>query len=331
MNKVILLNKGPHGKLSLNDFKIISEEVPDIRETEILFKTLYISTNTYLRGRRNKAKPYTPPFKLNKRMIPGMIAEVIKNRNVDFKKGDVISEILAWKEYQTSRGKYLLKVNGSDAKLSDYLGILGMTDLMTYLGLTEIGRPKKDTTIIVSRAGGAIGMVIGQIGKSLDCNVVDISGSDEKVALIKSRFKFDHTVNYKITTELKKVVKSTSLDGVNICFNNLSAEISAAVLANINKYKRLSVCGEMSVDNKTKVLLDPPLHSLLLNKSATMCGFIIGNFSEKFPAFTKQLTSWLKDAKLTFSRATVEGFNDILQAFFDLFAGKNRIKMIVTV
>lgn len=259
-----------------------------------------------------------------------MIAEVIKNRNADFKKGDVVFEILAWKEYQTSRGKYLLKVNGSDAKLSDYLGILGMTDLMTYLGLTEIGRSKKDTTIIVSRAGGAIGMVLGQIGKSLDYNVVDISGSDEKVALIKSRFKFDHTVNYKITTELKKVVKSTSPDGVNIYFNNLSREISAAVLANINKYERLPVCGAMSVDNKTKVLLDPLLHSLLLNKSATMYGFIIGDFSEKFPAFTKQLTSRLKDAKLTFSRTIMNGFNNIPKVFLDLFDGKDQRKIIIT-
>jgi NADPH-dependent curcumin reductase CurA len=69
MNKVIHLDKCPHRETSLNNFKIINERVHDIRETEILFKALYISTNTYLRGRRNKAKPYTPPFKLNKRMI----------------------------------------------------------------------------------------------------------------------------------------------------------------------------------------------------------------------------------------------------------------------
>ncbi|MFT4860024.1 MAG: NADPH-dependent curcumin reductase CurA [Algoriphagus sp.] len=331
MNKVILLNKRPYGKPVLSDFKIISEEVPTPKDGEILLKTLFVSVDPYLRGRMNDAKSYAHPFELNKPMQSGIIAEVTETNHADFKKGDFISGMLGWKEHQTSNGQYLQKVDGSNVKLSSYLGILGMTGLTAYLGLTEIGIPKKGETIVVSGAGGAVGTVVGQIGKILGCNVVGITGSDEKVALLKSTFKFDHAINYKTTTDIKKAVKSACPEGVDIYFDNVGGEISDAVLANINKYARLPVCGAISLYNETKVPLGPRLQPILLTKSATMRGFIIGDFSEKFPTALKQLTSWLKDDKINFSETIVEGFDNIPQAFLDLFEGKNQGKMIVKI
>jgi NADPH-dependent curcumin reductase CurA len=331
MNKVILLNKRPYGKSELSDFKIIIEEVPTPKDGEILLKTLFVSVDPYLRGRMNDSKSYAPPFELNKPMQSGIIAEVTESKHADFKKGDFVSGMLGWKEHQTSNGQYLQKVDGSDAKLSSYLGILGMTGLTAYLGLTEIGMPKKGETIVVSGAGGAVGTVVGQIGKILGCNVVGITGSDEKVALLKSMFKFDHAINYKTTTDIKEAVKSACPEGVDIYFDNVGGEISDAVLANINKYARLPVCGAISLYNETKVPLGPRLQSTLLTKSATMRGFIIGDFSEKFPTALKQLTSWLKDDKITYSETIVEGFDNIPKAFLDLFEGKNQGKMIVKI
>ena len=126
-------------------------------------------------------------------------------------------------------------------------------------------------------------------------------------------------------------MKSACPEGVDIYFDNVGGEISDAVLANINKYARLPVCGAISLYNETKVPLGPRLQPTLLTKSATMRGFIIGDFSEKFPTALKQLTSWLKDDKITFSETIVEGFDNIPQAFLDLFEGKNQGKMIVKI
>jgi len=331
MNKVILLNKRPHGTPKLSDFQITSEEIPSAENGELLLKTAYVSVDPYLRGRMNDAKSYAPSFELNKPMQSGIIAEVTESKHADFKKGDFVSGMLGWKEYQTSSGKHLQKVDGSDAKLSNYLGILGMTGLTAYLGLTEIGMPKKGETIVVSGAGGAVGTVVGQIGKILGCNVVGITGSDEKVALLKSTFKFDHAINYKTTTDLKEAVKSACPEGVDIYFDNVGGEISDAVLANINKYARLPVCGAISLYNETEVPIGPRLQPIILTKSATMRGFIIGDLSEKFPAATKQLTAWLNDGKITFTETIVEGFDNIPQAFLDLFEGKNKGKMVVKI
>jgi len=331
MNKVILLNKRPHGKPTINDFKIINVEDPAAKAGEMLLKTTYVSVDPYLRGRMNDAKSYFPPFELNKPIQSGVIAEVIDSKHADFKKGDFVSGNLDWSEYQTSNGKGLHKVNSSEATLSSYLGILGMTGLTAYLGLIKIGLPKEGETIVVSGAGGAVGTVVGQIGKLLGCKVVGITGSDEKVASLKSTFKFDHAINYKTTKDLKEAVKSACPEGVDIYFDNVGGEISDAVLDNINKYARLPVCGAISLYNKTEVTLGPRLQPIILTKSATMSGFIISDLSEYFPAATKQLSAWLNEKKITFSETIIEGFDNIPQAFIDLFEGKNQGKMIVKI
>ena len=48
MNKVILLNKRPFGKPTLEDFKIVNEEIPTAKDGEILLKTTYVSVDPYL-------------------------------------------------------------------------------------------------------------------------------------------------------------------------------------------------------------------------------------------------------------------------------------------
>ena len=71
------------------------------------------------------------------------------------------------------------------------------------------------------------------------CKVVGITGSDEKVALLKSKFKFDSAINYKTTPDLKEAIKNVSPNGIDIYFDNVGGEISDAVLANINRYAKI--------------------------------------------------------------------------------------------
>ncbi len=332
MNKIILLNKRPSGKPTLDNFKFSTEEIPVAKDGEILLKTIYVSVDPYLRGRMNDSKSYVPPFELNKPIQSSIIAEIIEsNLSNFFRKGDFVIGNLDWKEYQISNGKGLKKVDESEVPLSTYLGILGMTGHTAYLGLTEIGLPKADETIVISGAAGAVGTVVGQVGKLFGCKVIGITGSDEKTELLKTKFKFDDAINYKTSTDLKEAIKKVCPNGVDIYFDNVGGEISDAVLANINKYARLPVCGAIALYNATEVALGPRLQPILLTKSATMRGFIVSDFLEKFPATTKQLTIWLKEGHLKNTETIVNGFDNIPQAFLDLFEGKNEGKMIVKI
>jgi NADPH:quinone reductase len=331
MNKVISLNKRPIGKPTLNDFKFAEEEMPVSQSGEIFLKTLYVSVDPYLRGRMNDSKSYVPPFVLGNPIQSSCIAEVVESSLPEFKKGDFVSGNLDWKEYQVSTGKGLSKIDAEASELSRYLGILGMTGLTAYFGLVEVADPKEGETIVVSGAAGAVGSVVGQIGKILGCHVVGITGSDEKVESLKSKFKFDEAINYKTTKDLNAAIKNACHNGVDIYFDNVGGEISDAVLMNINKHACISICGAISLYNETKQPVGPRVQPILLTKSATMRGFIVSDFAYRFEEGITELAMWLKEGKLTYSETIIEGFDKLPQAFLDLFDGKNEGKMIVKV
>jgi len=331
MNQTILLNKRPSGKPQITDFKFTSEEKPQILSGKILLKTVYVSVDPYLRGRMNDTKSYIPPFELNKPISSGIIAEVVESKSSEFKTGDYVSGMLEWKEYQKSSGEGLMKIDSKEAPLSAYLGILGLTGLTAYLGLSEIGKPKKGETIVVSGAAGAVGNVVGQIAKIKECRVIGIAGTDEKVEMLTQDFGFDQAINYNKTKDMAEAIAAACPKGVDVYFDNVGGDISDAVLLNINKFARIVVCGAISLYNETSLPKSLSVQPFLVKNSALMQGFIVRNFEAKFPAAIKQLSAWLAEDKLVYSETVVEGFEKTPQAFIDLFDGKNKGKMIVKV
>ncbi len=329
MSKTILLAKRPVGLPKLSDFKIDDEIVPDLAVGEILLQTKYVSVDPYLRGRMNDVKSYIPPFELGQPLVSGTVAEVVDSKNEAFQKGDFLSGMLPWKEKMVSNGEDLLKVDQNRAPLSAYLGILGMTGLTAYLGLTEIGKPKKGETLVVSGAAGAVGSVVGQIGKILGMRVVGVAGTEEKVALLKNDFGFDEAINYKTTENMTAALKAACPDGVDVYFDNVGGPISDAVLFSINKFARIVCCGAISVYNNTQMPQSMSVQSFLVRNSALMQGFIVFDYADKYPDAIQQLSKWLAEGKLKSAETVREGFENIPQAFLDLFDGKNKGKMVI--
>src|SRR5690554_1778002 len=332
MIKTIVLKNRPEGKPTLQDFEFVTDEAElSIKDGELLLGTAYVSVDPYLRGRMSDAKSYVPPFELNKPIHSGVIAKVLESKNDKFKTGDYVSGMLDWKTKQVSTGEGLLKVDASKAPLSAYLGILGMTGLTAYLGLTEIGKPKKGETLLVSGAAGAVGSVVGQIGKILGLRVVGIAGTDEKVDMLKSEFGFDAGINYNTTDNMVKAISNACPDGVDVYFDNVGGEISEAVLFNINKFSRTVNCGAIAVYNDTELPKSISVQPFLVKNSSSMQGFVIFDYADKHPQGIKQLAEWLQQDKLHYTETIREGFDNIPQAFMDLFEGKNKGKMVVKV
>lgn len=332
MNKSINLKQRPVGTPTLSDFefKELDNELR-VSDGELLLEAKYISVDPYLRGRMSDAKSYVPPFKVGEPISSGIVAEVLETKNGNFQKGDFVSGLLQWKEKQISTGEGLQKIDKSKAPLSAFLGIVGMTGLTAYLGLHEIGKPKKGETLVVSGAAGAVGSVVGQIGKILGLNVIGIAGTDEKIDMLKSEFGFDHGINYKTTKDMKAAIKEAAPNGVDVYFDNVGGPISDAVLFNINQFARIIICGAISVYNKTELPMAVAVQPFLVKNSALMQGFIVSNYADKFPQAMKQLSTWLGEEKLTYKETIVEGFDNTPQAFLDMMDGKNKGKMIVKV
>lgn len=332
MNQVILLKNRPQKTPKTTDFEFKEEEKPTPKNGEVLLKTKYVSVDPYLRGRMRDEKSYIPPFELNKPLESGIIAEVEASENKNFKQGDFVLGNLKWKEYQISTGENLQKVDADAAPLSAYLGILGMTGLTAYFGLTDIGQPQKGETVLVSGAAGAVGSTVGQIAKIKECKVIGIAGSDEKIKLIKEKFGFDEGINYKTTENMTQAIQKAAQNGVDVYYDNVGGEILDAALRNMNRKGRIVNCGAISSYNEKETPQGPRLEHLLIKNSLKMQGFTVNNdYSDRLPEGIKQLSQWLQEDKITYEETVVKGFENIPQAFIDLFSGKNNGKMLVEV
>lgn len=329
--KTIYLKSRPEGKPELTDFEFTTTEISELQEGEVLLSTKFVSVDPYLRGRMSDAPSYIEPFKINKPIVSGIVAEVLESKHSKFNKGDHVSGMLQWKETQVAKADDLIKVDSGKAPLSAYLGILGMTGLTAYLGLTEIGKPKKGETLLVSGAAGAVGSVVGQIGKIKGLQVVGIAGTDEKIEILKSEFGFDEGINYKTSENMPEAIAKACPEGVDVYFDNVGGEISDAVLANINKGARIIICGQIALYNKTETPHGPRPQPIILKKSALMQGFIVGDYSSRFSEAVKQLAKWLEEDKLTYNETIIKGFDNIPEAFIGLFDGKNKGKMLVEI
>ncbi|MFW6289740.1 MAG: NADP-dependent oxidoreductase [Mariniphaga sp.] len=330
-SKIIYFDKRPVGMPEPDNFRQEEVIIKAPADGELLLKTHYISVDPYLRGRMREGKSYAKRFNPGEPMRSGVIAEVVESYNPSFSKGDYVNGMLQWAEYQTSNGEGLLKVDPDVAPLSAYLGILGMPGLTAYLGLMEIGRPQSGETLVVSGAAGAVGIVAGQIGKILECQVIGIAGSDEKTEMLKNDFGFDEAINYKTSSGIRKEIAEKYPSGVDIYFDNVGGEISDSVILNINRFARVIICGAISQYNETRMPTGPRLQSVLLVNSALMKGFLVNDYAEKFPHALGQLTHWLLEGKIKNQETIIEGLGRTPEAFIGLFNGTNKGKMVVKV
>jgi len=330
-SKQIIFASRPKGMPVKDNFVFEEYELPQINEGELLLQSMFISVDPYMRGRMNEAKSYVPPFELGKPFMGGLVAKVIESRSANFKAGDVVTGMLPWREKMIVPEKHVQKIDTSIAPPSYYLGILGMPGLTAYFGLIHIGKPKAGETLVVSGAAGAVGVVVGQIGKIMGCRVVGIAGSDEKTSLLKSKFGFDEAINYKTATDLKGAIKAACPNGVDIYFDNVGGEISDAVIRNINFHGRIPLCGQIALYNTTELPVGPRVQPWLLTRSILMQGFIVGNFQSHFPEGIVQLAAWVKEGKLSFIETIEKGFEKLPDALIGLFHGENMGKMVVEV
>lgn len=333
MNKVILLNNRPQGKPKNSDFQMeeIDEPQTDLKKGEVLLESIYISVDPYLRGRMRDQKSYIEPFEVGKPIASNVIAKVLKSNDSELEEGDHVNGMLDWKLKQVSNGDTVQKVDGKQVPLSAYLGVLGLTGLTAYFGLEKVGKPEDGETLLVSGASGAVGSIVGQIGKVKGCRVVGIAGSDEKVQLMKEKFGFDAGINYKTTDDMASAVAENCPEGVDVYFDNVGGEILDAALENMNDFGRVVNCGAISLYNETGQPTGPRPEPTLVKKRIKMQGILVRDHLDESQAAVQQLGEWLKEGKLTHEETIVEGFDNTPDAFIGLFDGENKGKMVVKV
>jgi NADPH-dependent curcumin reductase CurA len=140
----------------------------------IVTKNLVISIDPYMRGRMRAAelKSYSPAFPLNQPLTNFFVGKVVKSDNDKFLIGQYVYGMGNYEEYTVhSKGQAeLLRILTDDDRqlglsLTTWVGAAGMPGQTAYYGLYYIGEPKKGETIFITGASGAVGQIVGQLGR----------------------------------------------------------------------------------------------------------------------------------------------------------------------
>ena len=330
-NRVFLLAERPTGMPDEDTFELTEQPLPAPGPGEALVRTLYLSVDPYMRGRMRDAESYAEPWDVGDPLKAGVVGEVVESNGAGFEPGDVVTGELHWADYATAPGTKLTEIDPDRAPITTYLGVLGMPGNTAYFGVNDVAQPRAGETFVVTGAAGAVGSVAGQIAKLNGARVVGFAGSDEKVAFVEDDLGFDHGINYERTTDYGAALAEAAPDGVDAYFDNVGGPITDAVFRHLNVDARVAVCGQISTYNATDVPTGPRKLGTLIQTRATVEGFLVSDFSERFQTATRQLGRWVQSGEVTYRETVTEGLENAPEAFLGLFEGENIGKQLVKV
>lgn len=166
VNEQIILAKRPQGMPDASDFAFEEQPMPVPQAGEVLVRTVYLSVDPYMRGRMSDAKSYAKPYEVGQVIAGGAVGQVMESTDPTYREGDYVAGTWGWQRFAAINTGTLRKVNPDLAPVSTALGVLGMTGLTAYFGLLDIGQPQAGETVVVSGGAGAVGMIVGQIGRA---------------------------------------------------------------------------------------------------------------------------------------------------------------------
>jgi NADPH-dependent curcumin reductase CurA len=325
MNRKVVLASRPVGSVTEANFRVEEASVPKPGDGEVLVRNLWLSLDPYMRGRMSDQKSYVKGVDIGEVMVGQTVGEVLESRHPKLKVGDTVLTQLGWQLYGVT--KEATKIDPSRAPASYYLGLVGMPGLTAYFGLKELGQPKAGETVVVSAASGAVGSVVGQLAKLWGARAVGIAGGHDKCRYVKEELGFDAVIDYKAGA-LREELKIACPNGVDVYFDNVGGEILDTMLARMNLFGRVVVCGMISDYNSTDPYRVRNWRAILVNRLRVQ-GMIVFDWKDRYGEALKELGGYLAQGKLRYRESVVQGLENAPRGLMDLLAGKNFGKQLV--
>jgi NADPH-dependent curcumin reductase CurA len=330
VNNAVRLASRPVGLPTRENWEFTHDPAPTAGDGEVLVQVLYLSLDPAMRGWMSDMPSYIPPVGIGEVMRALGVGRVIESSSEDVEVGEYVSGLLGVQEYAVVPARGVNKVDRSIAPLPVFLSALGMPGLTAYFGLLEIGRPEGGQTVVVSGAAGAVGQVVGQIAGIRGARVVGIAGGPEKCAFVTEELGFDAAIDYK-AEDVGRGLRLECPDGIHVYFDNVGGEILDAALGRLARFAHVVICGAISQYNSTEGMQGPANYMSLLVQHATMTGFVVSDYSDRFGEAIPELAGWLQSGLLTSREDVVDGLENFPETLLMLFSGANMGKLVLKV
>lgn len=320
----------PSGMPERSNWDYLQQPVGEPGDGELLVKVLYVSLDPAMRGWMNEGRSYVPPVGLGEVMRAIAVGRVVDSKHPDFAAGETVTGLFGVQEYAVIDARGATKLDPELAPLPVYLNTLGMPGMTAYFGLLEVGRPQQGETVVVSGAAGAVGATVGQIAKIKGCRAVGIAGGAEKCRYIVEELGFDAAIDYK-AEDVGAALKQHCPDGVDVYFDNVGGDILDAVLARLARGARIAICGAISQYNNSGPMKGPSNYMSLLVNRATMTGFVVFDYADRYADAAREMGSWMAAGKLRSREDVVEGLETFPETLLKLYRGENLGKLVLKV
>lgn len=328
-------------------YEKVTEDVEiKLKDDEMLFKTLYVSVDTYLQG-------ITLDTPLGNHMGADTIMEVLQaGPRASFKPGDLVQGFGGWRSHLVSNGASALWQTGTfpmvfpayrklDVShyddclpLSSALGVLGGPGMTAWGTLNKFMMIKEGDTVVISGASGMIGALVGQMAKRAGAHVVGTAGSPSKAKYLRE-LGFDEIIDYKQHDTHEKMSGALSRaapKGVDKYFDCIGGLITDVVFSMLNVGSQVAICWQWATQVHREYT-GPRLLPYIMFPRVTIRGiFSIEWFTEaNWNALRDELGGMIRRDELTSYETIRHGFDDIPSAYHSLFvdSSANRGKVLV--
>ena len=334
MERVVWELKRPFkGHPIREDFELIKEDLPELKDGEVTLEAIYLSPDPYQRLFSGALQPPST-------MMGSLVSKIVRSKNPKYSVGAIVASNHGWilRDNVNPDAKFthaIANFEVIDGKFAEnpshFLGLYGLTGLTAYFALIEKCRPQRDEVIFLNSAAGAVGHIVAQIAKILGCKVIGTAGTDEKVTWLKEELNLDFAYNYK-TVDLEKRLQKDAPQGIDCFFDNVGNSESVTVMSQMNVGGRVVIVGTIDTYGQAEPGQIPDLFPLILGKKLAVSGFHFFDYMDRMDEGRQHLLAWVKSGQLKVVRETIlNGFETMPEALIGLFTdtARNLGKVIV--
>lgn len=260
------------------------------------------------------------------------ISQVLESRLPQYRPGELLQGYSGWEDYSLVDGTgYIPTAKVPDGvPLPVALGTLGITGMVAYFGVVELGKPKPGETFVITSAAGGVGSVAAQIAKIHGARVVAIAGGRTKCDWLTAEAGVDAAIDYK-SEEVAARLDALCPDGIDIFFDNAGGPVLDLALERIRRNGRIVLCGVTSWYLQDVKPAGPSNYTALIMKDARMEGLLGRDYFDRFPEAIRALRGWLDSGQLKSKENVTVGLENALKALAGLYTGENIGKQLVKV
>jgi len=325
----LVLAQRPTGLVDASTIEMRTGPVPEPGEGEALVRVRYLSIDPTIRTWMNDAPGYLPPIGIGEVVRSGGIGEVVRSRSDRYREGDLVVGMVGWQDHALAGPGSGMQALPPGVDPLAAINVFGVTGMTAWFGLLEVGTMRPGDVVVVSGAAGATGSSAAQIAKAKGAaKVIGIAGGGEKCRYLLEELGLDAAIDYK-SERVAARLREEAPEGVDLYFDNVGGEILNAVLGNLAMRGRVVLCGAISAYNATSPPPGPSNYVSLITRRGRMEGFIILDYSDRFPEAQAGILALLSEGRLRHVEHVVEGLEHAPEALNLLFTGGNTGKVVV--